>query len=241
MCSNVGCRWMKNWPKKSAMSGRGEASLSIETVASSVQSNWLWHRFACSYYPSHQMKPQSCTAFPRLWPLATRRSMLVVVWILTAWARSGRNKEEDLTGWLTCNDAGKFACIGSCQSTGRVSSQCKTYCSRQRSSRCEILELCSLNLECVNLCLKLMANSVYELRYVCCVSFLLVHVRACAPRAAVSSWIHGVRLCLSEFLCVLVLSASFSGQIPQRVCVHVCVALFLCVSHCVCGTVCTWV
>mmetsp|Transcript_95774 Transcript_95774/g.139897 ORF Transcript_95774/g.139897 Transcript_95774/m.139897 type:complete len:229 (+) Transcript_95774:139-825(+) len=31
------------------------------------------------------------------------------------------NKEEDLTGWLTCNDAGKFACIGSCQSTGRLS------------------------------------------------------------------------------------------------------------------------
>ena len=31
-----------------------------------------------------------------------------------------RDKEEDLTGWLACNDAGKLGCIASCQSTGRL-------------------------------------------------------------------------------------------------------------------------
>jgi len=30
------------------------------------------------------------------------------------------DKEEDLTGWLACNDAGKLGCIASCQSTGRL-------------------------------------------------------------------------------------------------------------------------
>ena len=33
----------------------------------------------------------------------------------------GRNKDEDLTGWLTCKDAVKFEKIGSCLTCGKLS------------------------------------------------------------------------------------------------------------------------
>ena len=34
---------------------------------------------------------------------------------------AGRNKDEDLTGWLTCKDAVKFEKIGSCLTCGKLS------------------------------------------------------------------------------------------------------------------------